>query len=80
MATWVMSGYAVSAVEVLSGGSLDSVGSTFRITPTWDASADALTFSVIDDDFDLQGDTFSNESGDDITQSAVVTNAGGSTL
>ena len=47
------------------------------LDPNWDASTDAYTFVITDDDSLLEGDAVNNEIGDDASQSVVVTDGGG---
>ncbi|MGD1926395.1 MAG: Hint domain-containing protein [Paracoccaceae bacterium] len=77
----ILTGYPVSAFGILSGSSdLTTVGGTFRVDPTFDGVDSRITVSVTDADSLLEGDASSNEVGDDSSQSAVVTDGGGSTI
>ncbi|MEM1162860.1 MAG: Hint domain-containing protein [Pseudomonadota bacterium] len=74
------SGYSPSAFNLVSGSSNLNVGDRFRVDPAYDSDTDALNFNISDGDSLLEGDGSSNESGDDSSQSAVITNAGGGTV
>jgi Ca2+-binding RTX toxin-like protein len=80
MTSYSFTGLAPGAISLVSGSSLNTVGTTFRINPDWDASNDALTFQVTNFDSLLGGDVFFPGLGDDLLQSVIVKNAVGTTV
>jgi len=73
MATYVITGYASGTGIILPGGFV-------RLDPDWSASTHAVTFTIDDDDAFLDGDTLTDDVGDDATQTAVVTAPDGTVI
>ncbi|MBZ4023184.1 hypothetical protein CKO11_12025 [Rhodobacter sp. TJ_12] len=76
MTTYTFSGYNFTDYVPVSGA--PAVGATFRISPDFDAAADALTFTLDDDDTTLSGSSGSNL--DSTQQTGTVTDGSGSTI
>ncbi|WP_417259118.1 Hint domain-containing protein [Celeribacter sp.] len=80
MATYTLHGYATSQVSTTSGNLSAGFGDIWRLDPLWDNSEDHLTYTITDDDSAFNGDSNTDESGNDASQSVVVTNADGNTV
>lgn len=81
MATYALQGYAQGTFTVVSGTG-GSVGDRVRLDPTWTASEDMINITVTDDDTTFEGDSNSgkDEIGNDSNQTAVITDAYGTTI
>ncbi|WP_417270387.1 Hint domain-containing protein [Celeribacter sp.] len=80
MTTYTLHGYATSQVSTTSGNLSAGFGDIWRLDPLWDNSEDHLAYTITDDDSAFNGDSNTDESGNDASQSVVVTNADGNTV
>ena len=80
MATYEVIGYFGGDFLIEGGGSTVTVGANFMLDPGWDVSTDARSFLFSDDDTALNGDQYSDETGDDGNQTVIVKDAQGNTL
>lgn len=76
MSTYSFSGYFGTSF-IVEGGGTPQIGSNFMLNPNYNAATDKITITVTDDDAHFDG---SSAGATDATQSAVVTNASGTTI